>query len=84
MSAEDIIETFNISQITSQLENKKILPETKEEELILSFFKEDSVYINDLVRLTKLDTNVINSTLVIMEMKGMIKNIGNAQYILAK
>jgi predicted Rossmann fold nucleotide-binding protein DprA/Smf involved in DNA uptake len=42
------------------------------------------MFTDELIRKTKLDASKISSTLTIMEMKGMIKNIGGAQYILAR
>jgi DNA processing protein len=80
-SAADIIEALNLTQIKAFVETKKAVPESKEEGAILKFIKEEPIHINDLVRLTDLDTSAINSTLLIMEMKGMVKNLGNMLYI---
>ena len=83
-SAEDIIETLNLDQATAYIDNKKIIPDTPEEEKIIAHLSHDPIHVDELVRLTKLDTAVINSTLTIMEMKGMVKNLGNMQYVLAR
>lgn len=83
-TAADIIETLNLTQITAHIENKKIIPETPEEKIILEHLSKEPVHINDLVRSSQLDTKIINSTLTIMEMKGMVKNLGNMQYVLAR
>lgn len=83
-SANDIIEALDLAQITAYIDNKKIIPETPEEEKLVLHLTKEPMHINDLIRLTKLDTNVINSTLTIMEMKGMIKNMGNMLYVLAR
>ena len=83
-SAKDIIESLNLTQAVSYIENKKIIPETAEESLILTNINHEPIHVDELVRLTKLDTSVINSTLTIMEMKGIIKNLGNMQYVLAR
>jgi DNA processing protein len=83
-SAQDIVETLDLTRAVSYIESRKIIPESGEEKLILSRLNYEPIYIDDLVRLTKLDTSVINSTLTIMEMKGMIKNLGGMQYVLAR
>lgn len=83
-SANDIIEALDLAQITAYIDNKKIIPETPEEEELIAHLTKEPTHINELVHLTKLDTNVINSTLTIMEMKGMVKNIGGMQYVLAR
>ncbi len=82
--AADIMEALDLAQVSAYIDNKKIIPETPEEENLLSYMEKEPVHINDLIRLTKLDTNIINSTLTIMEMKGMIRNIGNMQYVIAR
>lgn len=83
-NASDVIETLDLNQITSYIENKKIIPETKEEELILSFLSHEPIYVDEIIRQSQLGAAKISSTLTIMEMKGMIKNLGNMQYIIKK
>ena len=82
--AKDIIETLNLAEAAAYIENKKIIPDTDEEKLILTRLSYEPVHIDELKQLTKLDTSIINSTLTIMEMKGMVKNLGNMQYVLAR
>ena len=60
--------------------SKKVIPESPEEELILARLNYEPIHVDELVRLTKLDTSVINSTLTIMEMKGAVKNLGKGVY----
>jgi len=83
-SAQDIIETLNLTQAVSYIENKKIIPDSLEEEKILAILTREPMHVDDLIRLTKLDTATINGVLVIMEMKGVIKNLGNMKYVLAR
>lgn len=83
-SANDIIETLNLTKIVSYIENKKIISDSPEEEKILASLAFEPTHVDELIRLTKLDTATINSTLIIMEMKGMIKNLGSMRYILAR
>ena len=82
--ANDIIEALNLVQVASYIENKKIIPESAEEEKILTILNYEPKHIDELVRLTKLNTSVINSTLTIMEMKGKVKNLGGMQYVKAR
>ena len=82
--ASDIINALHLNQIQSFVENKQIIPETKEEKLIIDCLSFEPSHINEIVRVSRLDTSVINSTLVIMEMKGMVKNLGNQKYVKAR
>ena len=83
-SAADIIETLNLTQATAYISAKKIMPEGENEKKIISLLSFEPIHIDELVRASGLDTGVANSTLVIMEMKGMIKNLGGMYYILAR
>lgn len=82
--AKDIIEALDLAQVAEYIDNKKIISESTEEELILSHLSDGPIYVDELIKLTKLDASVINSTLTIMEMKGMIKNLGGTQYAMSK
>jgi DNA processing protein len=78
----DILEALNLADIATTIEAKKSIPETPEEKLIAQFLSREPLHIDELIRLTKLDTAKINSTLIIMEMKGMTRNIGNMRYVI--
>lgn len=83
-NAKDIIETLNLAEAASYIENKKVIPDTNEEKIILAGLSYEPIHIDELKQLTKLDTSIINSTLTIMEMKGMVKNLGGMQYVIAR
>ena len=82
--AADILEALDLTRITSYIDSKKIIPESAEEELIITHLGQEPVHVDELIRLTKLKTSLINSTLTLMEMKGMVKNLGGMQYVLAR
>ena len=81
-TALDIIETLDLTKINVHIENKKLIPESVEEEKILKHLTKVPMHINNLIQITELDTAKISSALTIMEMKGMVKNLGNMQYVL--
>lgn len=81
---QDILDALDLARASSYIESKEIIGETVEENKILSFLSREPTHIDDLARQSKLDTSVINSTLVIMEMKGMVKNLGGMMYVLAR
>ena len=80
--AEDILETLDLKNINNYIKNTKIIAESEEEKIILKYLSLEAIHIDELIRLTKLNTSIISSTLVMMEMKGAIKNLGNMQYVL--
>ncbi len=83
-SGREIIEALDLASINNYIDNKKILPENREEAAIIAKITHEPIYIDDLIRLTDLSAPVINSTLIIMEMKGMVRNLGGMKYVLAR
>jgi len=83
-AAADIMEALDLTRARSCAETEKIIPQTPEEKELLSCLGREPTHINEIIRASKLDTNIINSTLTIMEMKGMVRNLGNMRYVLAR
>lgn len=83
-SANDIIEALDLKAATSYIENKNILPGTPAEELVHARLSHEAVHIDELIRLTGLPAGAVLSTLTVMEMKGLVKNLGNMQYVRAR
>jgi len=80
-SVEDILEELNIEKIEEYSENKKVLPSSPIEQKILEVLDSDPKHIDAIVKLSGLASSKINSNLTIMEMKGMVKNLGNQNYV---
>jgi len=75
---------LNLKQLTSSQEVRKIIADTKEEELILKSFSQDPVHIDQIVKNSGLSTSTVNSALTLMEMKGKVRNLGGMYYFLAR
>lgn len=82
-SANDVLETLKLDYIQKTIQNKKILPNTKEEAQLVAILSLEPVHIDELVQKSKLNTSTINSVLTMMEMKGIVKHVGGMQYVLA-
>ncbi|EKD49231.1 MAG: hypothetical protein ACD_63C00213G0001 [uncultured bacterium] len=79
---DDIFEELNLENVKGKQEAKKILPETKEEESLLKALSKEPTHRDKLADLTKLDASIISSTLSIMELKGIVQQVGAGNYIL--
>ncbi|PIT89674.1 DNA-protecting protein DprA [Candidatus Kuenenbacteria bacterium CG10_big_fil_rev_8_21_14_0_10_36_11] len=80
--AEDILEALDLNLVKEYVETKKIIPDSPEEAKILAHLSHEPIHFNELVKLTKLDTSVLNSTLTLMEMKGRVRNLGSLMYVI--
>lgn len=80
--AKDILEELRIEETKKTEELKKIIPDSKEEKRILEVLSAEPLHIDRIIKLTKLETVAVISFISIMEMKGMVKNIGGQNYII--
>ncbi len=82
MKPEDIFEDLNIEIKKTEQKAKEILPETEDEKKVLEILKKGEKNINDIVLESELNIIAVNTTLSIMEMKGLVDNIGGGRYML--
>ncbi len=83
-SAKDILETFNLAAAADFIQNKKALPSSPEEEKIMSNLSSDPLHIDKLIAACGLDAAKVGAILTLMEMKGLVKNLGGMNYVISK
>ncbi|HOZ36370.1 MAG TPA: DNA-processing protein DprA [bacterium] len=83
-SASDVLEVLNMKQVKEFIDNRKIVPDTKEEALILQAITVEPCHVDEIIKTTSLTTAQVNSTLILMEMKGKVRNLGNMVYTVAR
>jgi len=83
-AATDILEALNLKQANDFKSTKEIIPENENEKILLELIEFEPIHVDKLAQCARLDISVINSTLAVMEMKGMIKNLGNQKYVKAR
>jgi len=79
---KDILEELNLSHLLSKTTKTKAKPENKKEEIILSLLSLQPTHIDEIIKLSKLPTSMVNSTLTIFEIKNAIRNLGKNNYII--
>jgi DNA processing protein len=82
-SVNDILEELNLTMMSQHTEARAIVPETVEERTLLAHVGPEPVHLDELVRASGLTTATVSSTLVMMELKGMVRRVDNTRYILA-
>jgi len=82
--ANDILDALNLDQIKEKIAVQKIIPENETEKIILKIIKEEALHVDKITKCARLNISIINSALAIMEMKGMVKNLGDQKYIKAR
>lgn len=84
LCVEDILEELNLTMVAQQQEVQAAVPENQTESLVLSFLSADPTHVDELVRRTDLSVSEVSSTLALMELKGMVRQVGGMNYVLAR
>ncbi|HAZ32043.1 MAG TPA: DNA-protecting protein DprA [Dehalococcoidia bacterium] len=82
LEVNDIFEELNLNIVPQQLE--LILPENDNESLLLRYLSPEPLHIDELCRHSSLPIPVVSSTLTMMELKGMVIQQGNMNYVIAR
>lgn len=77
----DILEELNLTDFRQEKKIQEIIPASKEEEIILQILSNEPQHIDRIIKLSKINTSIVSSTLIILEMKGYIKDMGGQNYI---
>jgi len=80
----DILEELNLAIVTQQLEMKELLPADKTESLLLKQLSSEPTHIDEVCRQSGLAAALVSSSLAMMEIKGMVKQVGSLNYILTR
>ena len=84
-SADQILKELKISSFAKASKDKqgKIKGDTKEEKKILEVLENESLYFDEIVKKTGISSQILGSTLSMMEVKGIIKSAGGSYSLAA-
>jgi DNA processing protein len=82
MGAEDILEELNLMMVAQQVEVRAVVPETDTEALILQHLSLEPVHVDELALRVELPISDVTSNLALMELKGMVRQVGGMNYVL--
>ena len=82
--AADILEELNLTMVEQQQQVRAVLPENEIESTLLKQLSADPLHIDEIGRTTGLPIAAVSSTLAMMELKGMVKQVGGMNYVVAR
>ena len=80
----DILEELNLTAVAYQMEMKEVIPPSDIESLLLKQLGAAPTHIDEVCRSSKLPVSTVSSTLTMMELKGLVKQVGAMNYALAR
>jgi len=80
----DVLEELNLALVTEQRTARAALPADATEQRLLACLSADPVHIDDLGVQMVLPIAQVSGALALMELKGMVRQVGCMNYVVAK
>jgi DNA processing protein len=80
----DILEELNLTAVARQIELQEVLPSSDTESLLLKQLSAEPTHIDEVCRSSGLPVSTVSSTLAMMELRGLVKQVGTMNYVLAR
>jgi DNA processing protein len=81
---EDILEELNLQTAPQQIEMLELSPATDTEAELLRHMSREPVHIDEVCRESGLPISTVSSLLAMMELKGLVREIGSKAYVKAR
>lgn len=82
--AEDVLEELNLTLVPQQAAAREDLPADETEAALLRLIGHEPIHIDDLGRAAALPIPVVSGVLTLLELKGMVIQVGAMQYVRAR
>ena len=83
-TVEDVLEELNLTMVPHQIEMQELIPATDTESDLLRHISKEPVHIDEVCRRSGLPVSTVSSVLAMMELKGLIKQMGPMAYVRAR
>jgi DNA processing protein len=80
----DILQELNLTIVVQQMEIKEFSPADEVESAILKQLSSEPNHIDEICRRSGLSMPKVSSTLAMLELKGIVRQVGNMNYVLAR
>jgi DNA processing protein len=80
----DILEELNLMMVTEQAEARQVLPANEAEAALLEHLSSEPTHVDELQQQVGLPISQVTSTLALMELKGLVRQVGGMKYIVAR
>jgi DNA processing protein len=84
LGPEDILEELNLTMVAEQAEARQVLPADETEASLLANLSVEPTHVDELRRQVGLPIAQVTSTLALMELKGMVRQVGGMKYVVAR
>lgn len=80
----ELLEALDLTQLTQQKSARVVLPENSTEALLFGLLSQQPLHVNEIGALADLPINQVSSALALMELKGLVRQVGGMNYVAAR
>lgn len=84
LSVNDVLDQLNFATFSTQTLVRQSTPADPLEAQLMTILEQEACHIDELVRRTALPSSQISSLLTLLELKGMVRQMGGMTYIIRK
>ncbi len=81
LGVNDILEVLNLTMVSQQAEVRAVVPENETEARLLTYITAEPIHVDELGRRSGLPIAQVSSVLALMELKGMVRQVGGMNYV---
>ena len=81
LTASDLMQALNLTRMGEHKAARKILPSDEVEAKLLAALGEQPIHVDELGNQTGLPIEKVSATLTLMELKGMVRQVGGMHYV---
>jgi DNA processing protein len=79
-----VLEELNLTMVSEQAQARAVIPENETEALLLEHLSAEPVHVDALDRAVQMPIAQVSSTLALLELKGIVRQVGGMNYVLAR
>ena len=84
LSAADVLESLSMTEVPQHAEAQMLLPTDATEALLLAQLHDEPTHVDEVGRALDLPIATVSSTLALMELKGLVRQVGGMNYVRAR
>ena len=81
LSVDDLMQALDLTRMGEHKAARKMIPTDETEARLLSILSEEPLHVDEIRNQTELPIEKVSATLALMELKGMVRQVGGMHYV---
>ena len=81
LNAQDVLDILDLAQVVEHQTARSVLPADATEARLLGLLGNEPLHVDEIRAQADLPIDTVSATLVMMELKGMVRQVGGMQYV---